>query len=154
MQRVYSVIVQAKTRLYVPCINCTDGSWWWNNLAVGQEVQWACDSCRASFKIKQVGADSFAVTLLPSKKDTPITVTLESVTIPKITLKLNAWKYAHSQNETKEEYESHTEYYYNEHTCPTNWTRQIEQIIFEGDTDPHGVFQFVSVEDGHFEDPN
>jgi hypothetical protein len=34
-------------------------------------------------------------------------------------------------------------YFYNEHTCPTNWIGDVEAIIFEGDSDPHGVAQFV-----------
>lgn len=35
-------------------------------------------------------------------------------------------------------------YFYGQHTCPTNWTGQIIQIISEGDDDPHGLFEFVS----------
>jgi hypothetical protein len=33
-------------------------------------------------------------------------------------------------------------YYYNEHTCPTNYLK-TEAVIHKGDTDPHGVFRFV-----------
>lgn len=34
------------------------------------------------------------------------------------------------------------EYFYNEHTCPTNYLQSIE-IIIEGDNaDPHGIFKF------------
>jgi ribosomal protein L37AE/L43A len=35
------------------------------------------------------------------------------------------------------------EYYYNEHTCPTNWIGQVERIISEHDEDPHGLFEYV-----------
>ena len=31
---------------------------------------------------------------------------------------------------------------------------QVEKISFNGDDDPHGVFEFVSVVDGHYKDPN
>jgi hypothetical protein len=147
------MIVQAKIRLYIPCGTCTEGSWRVDHLAIGFKTHWACENCRRYFNIKRISETDFQVSLRP-EMETPVTVTLESVTVPKITVKLNAWKYGHSQNETKEEYESHQQYYYDEHACPTNWTSQIEQIIFDGDTDPHGVFQFVSVEDGHFKDPN
>jgi len=145
------VIVQAKTRLYFPCPKCVEDSWRGDHLSIGFKTEWACAECHHYFKIERLTDDTFRVELVPDKMETPVTVTLESATIPKITLKLNAWKYGHSQKDTQEEYESHQEYYYNEHTCPTNWTRQIEQIIFDGDTDPHGVFQFVSVEDGHLD---
>lgn len=147
------MIVQAKIRLYIPCPSCKEGFWRGDHLTIGFKTYWACDECHHYSDIERVSETDFKVSLRP-EIETPITVTLESITVPKITLKLNAWKYGHSQKYTKEEYESHQRYYYDEHTCPTNWTSQIEQIIFEGDTDPHGVFQFVSIEDGHFKDPN
>ncbi len=35
------------------------------------------------------------------------------------------------------------EYFYNEHTCPTNWMRGVS--LFDGtDEDPHGLFQWVA----------
>ena len=34
-------------------------------------------------------------------------------------------------------------YFYDEHTCPTNWIRNVERIVIEADTDPHGLFEFV-----------
>lgn len=79
-------------------------------------------------------------------------VTLQSVTEPKITVKLNSWKYEIHQDDTPEEYAHEQRYFYNQHTCPTNWIGEIVEIIFKGDRDPHGVFEFVSVEDGHLVD--
>lgn len=37
-------------------------------------------------------------------------------------------------------------YYYDEHTCPTNWMR-VGAVVFDGDGDPHGLFRFVRVID-------
>lgn len=34
-------------------------------------------------------------------------------------------------------------YLYGEHTCPTNWLQSVEEIVFEGDDDPHGIADFV-----------
>jgi hypothetical protein len=46
--------------------------------------------------------------------------------------------------------ESRKEYWYDEHTCPTKWTRNIVALIrntalfvYQEDTDPHGVFHYV-----------
>lgn len=36
-------------------------------------------------------------------------------------------------------------YLYEEHTCPTNWTRNISKIIIDGDEDPHGFAKFVCI---------
>ena len=35
------------------------------------------------------------------------------------------------------------EYMVDEGECPTNWLRDIECIIVDGDTDPHGLFEYV-----------
>lgn len=35
-------------------------------------------------------------------------------------------------------------YWYDEHTCPTNWTRDIKALICREDPDPHGVAEFVT----------
>ena len=37
---------------------------------------------------------------------------------------------------------SHARYFYEEHTCPTNFIR-VPLISTGGDSDPHGVFEFV-----------
>jgi hypothetical protein len=43
-------------------------------------------------------------------------------------------------------------YFYEEHTCPTNWMRNVTEVEFEGDTDPHGLWHLVRVEE-HAESP-
>lgn len=34
-------------------------------------------------------------------------------------------------------------YFYDEHSCPTNWLRNVDRVIIESDDDPHGLIQFV-----------
>lgn len=43
---------------------------------------------------------------------------------------------------SREEMLSGAEYFYEEHTCPTNFIR-IPMISQDGDHDPHGIFEFV-----------
>lgn len=143
------MIVQAKLAIYISC-SC-GAEWRAEQLSVGKSTVWTCDICHKQSRISRVNAKSFDV--IPTGcKETPVTVTLRSATIPSITVKLNTWKYAHSQDDSPEDYRMHQEYYYNLSTCPINWIDQIVQIEFDGDTDPHGVFQFVDVVDGHFEE--
>lgn len=40
----------------------------------------------------------------------------------------------------------HKRYFYEEHSCPTNFI-EAEMIAVDGDTDPHGLFKFVSSQD-------
>lgn len=44
--------------------------------------------------------------------------------------------------EPLESVNEHNEYFYNEHTCPTNYL-QVEAVCIDGNMDPHGVFEFV-----------
>ena len=37
-------------------------------------------------------------------------------------------------------------YFYNEHTCPSNIMRAVQDVIVGEDTDPHGLFEYVSVD--------
>jgi hypothetical protein len=134
-------------RRFVRCCVCDKHEFRIDHISIGQKVRWSCDYCGNELHIA-VSAASCDVEPT-GKLQTPVTITLRSKTVPQITLKLHSWKYAHSEDESKEEYEGHQQYFYDEHTCPTNFMSQVEQIIFDGDTDPHGVFEFVSVEDGH-----
>ena len=36
-------------------------------------------------------------------------------------------------------------YLYDEHTCITNWLREVEEVKIGTNTDPHGLFRFVNV---------
>lgn len=39
------------------------------------------------------------------------------------------------------------QYFYEKHSCPTNWFHDIVAVIEDGDADPHGFLDFVAVRD-------
>jgi hypothetical protein len=43
---------------------------------------------------------------------------------------------------TLDEVRAHNQYYYDEHSCPTNYI-PVEAIFWGNDDDPHGVFEYV-----------
>lgn len=108
---------------------------------------WECPSCHNhyDFQIHYNGDvdiaqstkehDTFmpCLVLLKSQhKDNPIYVMLNGK--------------AHSTQivlEQQEQGSSAQPYYYNSHTCPTNFIRDIIAVTFKQDIDPHGVFEFV-----------
>ena len=148
------MIVQPKIRLYVPCPCCRHGEFRVDHLPVGQDVTWSCQERGCGQQVQIIRQEDDVFIRPTGRRQTPITITLRSQTEPPIVVKVNTWKYAHSQNDTQEEFEDHERYFYEEHTCPTNWFSEVEQISVGDDTDPHGLFEFVSVEEGHFKDPN
>ena len=38
-------------------------------------------------------------------------------------------------------------YYFEEHSCPTNWLKECVAVIKDGDCDPHGFLEFVRAVD-------
>jgi len=146
------MIVKPVNHPYIPCISpgCSGErkAYFWGR----SSVEWGCQKCGNIFRITDKNG-SYEVEPT-GKKDTQVTVTLRSCTEPPITVKLNTWKGSYFDNDTQEEYEDSQRYFYNEHTCPTNWTREIEMIECDGDKDPHGLFEFVSVEPGWYKDPD
>jgi hypothetical protein len=51
------------------------------------------------------------------------------------------------EDETDEVNQSHQRYFFEEHSCPTNWLRECVAVIVEGDCDPHGFLDFVRAVD-------
>lgn len=49
--------------------------------------------------------------------------------------------------ESDEENQSSVRYFFEEHSCPTNWLAECVAVIERGDTDPHGFLQFVRAVD-------
>jgi hypothetical protein len=105
----------------------------------GFPYQWGCDKCGRQYKFTAFEAGEIVYKELPPKNERWV-VLLRHEQSKLFMIHLNPyWKVGRPYAEEAE----HQTYYYNEHTCPTNWIRGIEAVIFEGDQDPHGVFHFV-----------
>lgn len=50
-------------------------------------------------------------------------------------------------DETDEQNQEHQRYFFEEHSCPTNWLRECVAVIQNGNTDPHGFLTFVRAVD-------
>jgi hypothetical protein len=46
-----------------------------------------------------------------------------------------------------DEFQSSQRYFFEEHSCPTNWLRDCVMVIEGGDCDPHGFLSFVRAVD-------
>jgi hypothetical protein len=144
---------KTKLKLYLCCPtpNCP-GELSASHIKDGQEFgPWMCKTCNGYFKGRREGV-SFELTLMPELHTDKITVTLQSQTTPPITLRINSYQYSGPNPMNAEDAWNHARYFYNAHTCPTNYMRDVTEIIYEGSSDPHGVFEFVSLEYGHIGD--
>jgi hypothetical protein len=76
-----------------------------------------------------------------SKRRTTVILQIPPQTDP-IVFEVQGWEYSDIGG-TAEEKREHTRYYYEEHTCPTNWFRDVKKISIGDDDDPHGLVVFV-----------
>lgn len=137
---------------HIKCPLCLRYSFNIGNLKIGQWSLRCCESCGQQLHI--VRSTRSSATAEPTgKKQTKITVTLVSDTVPPIEMKVNTWRPLHSDNRSPEEFFQNQKFYYEEYTCPTNWLYEVEQMSVGNDHDPHGLFRLVSIEEGHFKDP-
>lgn len=67
-----------------------------------------------------------------------------------VRFKLAVWNY--DPTLPREERTDRATYFYEEHTCPTNWMREVVEISVGENSDPHGLFRFVGNYDADGED--
>lgn len=125
---------------YINCPYCSDGYHDITNLMNTNSTftGWYCENCGGS------------ITITTKNREVEIQKTEEKRIRILVLLKRNelylivkGWK--HPDIDYRYGFDHHQEYYYNEHTCPTNYLREAEEIIDMNnkDTDPHGLFDYV-----------
>lgn len=140
------------TKLFAICPHCEKHEFAVSHLSPdSQSGSWMCDECGYYSQVTVLGTKAkpeYSIALT-GERGYPITVTLATRTEPPVIFKLHAWKYGHSSKDSPEEFVEHQRYYYEEHTCPTNCLSSTEKLIFNGDEDPHGLFEMKGIEVGH-----
>lgn len=137
--------LETETMTYVSCPHCGKRAGRIDHL-FGDRLPrswgpWYCDECGGAYEGTVVSPTEIAIEKRDGRRKID---TLDLLMIPAraepVYLVLNSWRWEGDEDHGKE-------YFYEEHTCPTNWTDQIEAFILDGDADPHGVAQFVRTVD-------
>jgi hypothetical protein len=131
--------IATEARTWALCPTCNGRVGTIDHLAVGDEAgAWFCDQCGAGWWLKRTadGAEHrphserkerTIVTLALPPQDSAVTFVLDGFRIVK----------------PGEEHDGDA-YFYDEHTCPTNWLRDVTEVRFRDSDDPHGLFRWVS----------
>lgn len=129
-----------KSERFIKCPACSKYESRVDHLPQGTKTAWYCDLCGVRFRLEVLSDGRIECEVIEGQSKAKRLVTLRSegpVTIQIATFTLLPIK--------DEIYSSR--YYYEEHTCPTNYLRDVVKVISEdGDEDPHGIFKFVSIE--------
>lgn len=143
MQSINPVI---KNKRVVECPVCQEHEFTIEHLfgdLQGRECCWSCDQCstRFSFLVKD---DVFTMEKIAPDHMRSL-VLLQSLVDPKLHVVTKGFTRLADTGDKPpyEETADNKRYYYEEHTCPTNFMRGVERIIYDGDFDPHGIFKYV-----------
>ena len=123
-----------ETKRYAICPECGDHTSTVDHLLnTKTETMWYCDNCGSRYRLKFEDGKMFI-----GKTDERKDKTLVLLRHGTMWLVVEGMKFSTHR-------ENNNEYYYNEHTCPTNYLRDVVRIIDSRnmDADPHGIFEYI-----------
>lgn len=146
---------EIKMRAHIVCPNCGNGdNFSCDHVLLGESRQfgpWCCKQCghairgqRAadgSIDIERVAGERLHKTvdlLVLKPQDKPVYFIVEGM----------RFEYApsHPDHDPDRDENDSKQYLYEEHSCPTNWLKP-EMVYHDGDSDPHGLIEFVATRD-------
>lgn len=135
---------------HIICPHCGEGENRIDHLDEGQTFgPWYCDECGKAYRGKRTKNGAEIEKLLDQHRE--VAAILQYRFDKRLFLVVPALQISNRQgvmSPIAEELENHA-YYFNYHTCPSNFLRSGEhvtpEVIFDGDGDPHGIFEFVAI---------
>lgn len=147
---------KASETYYLTCQHCAERNHtnavitfkrWYStssNSPVAKQNDLECDTCLGLFDVEYVIATGeFKVTRSENRNSLVLmrSTNNEGADPIYVLVKTPEYKKARKDMDENEKF-VHDHYYFTEHTCPINYI-EVEQMIYKGDPDPHGVFEFV-----------
>lgn len=139
--------MKLKTKRYFTCIKGCDHEFFVEHLLDGTcssrtAGPWYCDVCGLGHNIEILGNGEISVTASSKGQMRTQYVLLE---LPpqkeSIFFEVEGMRFEADIDE------DHDRYYYEEHTCPTNWFRKVLEVSIGKDGDPHGLWKHVRTYD-------
>lgn len=129
------------TKTYIVCPHCGENSGGSIDHLIADHAErnwgpWYCDHCGCGF----TGAITAAGAISVEKTKDSFTKCFDLLRISP--QEHPVYIVRETRHPTDREPES-TQFYYESHSCPTNWLNDIEMISIEGDQDPHGLIEYV-----------
>jgi hypothetical protein len=139
------------TKWFIQCPNCNKSDFEVNHIKIGSTAgPWFCheDDCGVGFKLKRVSESQFETTLLDNETMKTVFILLQYRDDPEFQIIVEGIESRRKEAPewllaSQDDPDGHHEYFYNEHTCPTNYLTGVYEAIYHGDHDPHGIFEFV-----------
>ena len=129
------VVTKTSTYALCPCCGGDVGSI--DHLTYGQ-YSWYCDGCGNQIAFVLENGQVLSAKSTGDKK----IKTLDFLSNGKVGLIVEGMAFVDKSGKCDLDSK---EYWYNEHTCPTNYTQNILAVVdlSNGDCDPHGIFEYA-----------
>ena len=101
---------------------------------------WYCDSCGGSYRGKVLNDNSVDLELLDQQKVDTLDLLILLPQEKPVYFVIKGMGFRKIGERTDFDGK---DFFYESHSCPTNWLRQIERLVIENDDDPHGLLRFV-----------
>jgi transcription elongation factor Elf1 len=132
-----------KTRTYISCPVCGKGESRVCHLSLGQSFgPWSCDVCGHFYRGTRTeqGADIEVIEGQIKKKRIDV---LEFIHDARLKIYVESFDVTNPNISEAMEERNSIAYFYEEHDCPSNYLRCTEDVIFDNEKDPHGIFRYV-----------
>jgi hypothetical protein len=142
-ERVGSQVPYTKPDRFIRCPECSKGEWRVDHL-VGLGWRsfgpWYCDECGFGFT-GAVLDDGTVRTRAHASRVVPTHVTLRLE--EPVTLVVKGMRFIEGRDQPDDP-DEHDRYYYEEHTCPTNFLKCVVEVYgANSEADPHGVCRYM-----------
>ncbi len=136
------------TKRMLLCPHCEQEEFSIEHLQRGRSAgPWYCDQCGGSFDLDLLVSGEVDVTLRAERKVLTYNLLVLDPHQTPIAFIVEGMRFENpSKPESEEDIHRSAEFFYEEHSCPTNWFEPVK-ILVDGDDDPHGFLRFVVSKD-------
>lgn len=138
--------IVTRTKTYAVCPACEKDAGAIDHL-LGQilSTRWYCQSCGQSYSLTFSADGTVEISLAVGRKVTTVDVLVLKPQEKPVYFVVDGMRFEGEGHDDREE-NDHKQFYYEEHSCPTNWFKPT-MMYFDGDDDPHGVIEYVATRD-------
>ena len=129
--------IVSETKRYVTCPDCSGRLGGIDHL-LGRAftTRWSCDDCGKYWGLQFSVDGSLEVSV---SNEPPLISKLMVLEMPPQSKPVTVVLRVRTGSDYNDDQH---EYFYNDHTCTTNWLRDVARIVIDGEDDPHGLFGF------------
>ena len=137
-------MTKAISKLHAVCPHCGETGHTLEHLRDGTNFgPWYCDGCGGAYGGVFRGADTELVKDAKGRRQIKVLTLLEhpAAGAPPLRFLVDGYRFVDDLCPDGEE--DNKRFFYEEHSCPTNWIGDSRMIAWDGDHDPHGFLRYV-----------